>query len=454
MAIPTGVDAQPARRGPRVVTCQSHGPVEIPLEEVLEPSGHLRLNPDIENGDYFAVSLRAGALTLRARGFVGYIPLTEDIVVHVKPRVAVGNLSRIINLAGEPPTVLTSLRGYATTDEWSDSLLDIYADTLIGHVETIATSGLMRDYARREEVSSYPRGRVLLHPTIQRLYPRGIHHAVHDTRFERTVDGPANRCLKYACWALARRYMKLASKNGMQRQVHRKLNAVFALFDGVQLDHQLRFMDDPVVQGSRPLPTLRSYYRDALNVARAIIQQRAILIDSPGGLLRMPSIVMNMDYIFEGYVRNVLRTHAEASGWPVEVQNGNDEGKKDLFNEKPSQAATPDIVVAAPNGTFPLVLEVKNVPIKDLFSEREHIAQVITYALSYRAKRVVLVHPRRSASQPGGMRLLGVVDDVEVHQYRFDLGAQALKDEEVNFGEAVAALLPPARRDRSPGSPG
>jgi 5-methylcytosine-specific restriction enzyme subunit McrC len=436
------VEARSAGRGPRIVTCESYGPVEIPLEEVLEPSGRLSLNPDIGSGDYFAVSLSAGVLTLRARGFVGYIPLNDDIVVHVKPRVPVSNLSRIVNLSGEPPTVLTSVRGYTTTAEWSDLLLDVYAETLIGHVETIATSGLMRDYARREDVSSFPRGRVLLHPTIQRLDPRGIHHKVHETWFERTVDVPANRCLKYALWALARRYINLEAKAGKQRKIHRKLNALFTLFDGVGLDHRLGFMDDPFVQGSRPLPTLRSYYRDALNVARAIIQQRAVLIDSPGGSLRLPSIVLNMNYVFEAYVRNVLRTHAEASAWPVEVQNGNDEGKKDLFNEKPSEAATPDIVVAAPTGTIPLVLEVKNVPIKDRFSERDHIAQVITYALSYRTKRVVLVHPRRSRFQSGGMRRLGVIDDVEVHQYRFDLGADNLEDEEFRFGEAVAALLP------------
>ena len=436
-------DTEPAHRGPRLVSCVTYGPVDIPLEDVLDPSGHLRLNPEIQGGDYFDVSLRGGALTLRARGFIGYIPLNEDIVVHVRSRVPISDLTRVVNLSGEPPTALTSMREYATTEEWTDSLLDIYAEALIGHVESILTSGLMREYQRREDVTSFPHGRILLHPTVQRLYPRDIRHAVHVAWFERTADIPANRCLKYAIWMLARRYMQIESKEKEQRRLHRRLNALFAALGDVALDHRRQFADDPQVRGSQPLPTLRSYYRDALNVALAIIEQRAILIDSPTGSLRLPSIVLNLNYVFEAYIRNVLRIHAEANAWPVTILDGNDEGSKDLFNDQPSELATPDIVVAVRDETTPLLLEVKNVPVKELLSDRDAINQAVTYAVSYRAKRVILVHPRKSPSQPGGMRVLGVVDDVAVHQYRFDLGAGDLEQEEADFGEAVAAVLGP-----------
>ena len=431
---------QPRRPAPRVVGCEAYGPVEIPLEEVLESSGRLRLNPDIENGDYFAVTLKSGSLTLRARGFVGYIPLNDDLVVYVRPRVPVSNLARLVTLSGEPPTALTSLRSYAPAEEWSDSLLDIYTGTLIGHVETIFSSGLMREYTRREEVSSFPRGRILLQPTIQRQYPRGIHHAAHVAWFERDADIAVNRCLKYAIWMLARRYMQLPDKTREQRTLHRGLNGLFPAFGGVELDHSRQFMEDPMVQGRRKLPTLRAYYRDALSVAAAIIEQRSVLIDSPGGSVRLPSIVINMNYVFEAYVRNVLHIHAETNDWPVEVLNGNEEGRKDLFNRKPSEAATPDIVLKAGDAT-PLVIEVKNVPVREFFSERDAIAQSVTYALSYRAKRVVIVHPRRSRYQLAGLSLQGIVNDVEVHQYRFDLGAADLEVEDARFGEAIGGLV-------------
>lgn len=440
-AVGDGIAGKP---GPRVIPCEEQGPVEIPLEDVLEPSGRVRLNPQIQRGDFFAVSLKAGKLSLRARGYIGYIPLTQDIVVHVRPRVPISNLTRLVNLSGTPPTPLTSIRSYATTEEWTDSLLDIYAAALIDRVETILTAGLMREYVRREEVSSFPRGRVLVHQTNQKLRPRGIRHAAAIAWFDRTADIAVNRCIRYALWVLARRYIALTSQSKHQRPLHRRLNALFAVFGDVELDHTQSFLASPEVTGQRPLPTLRAYYRDALDVSRAIIEQRAVLIESPAGPLRLPSIVLNMNYVFEAYVRNVLRIYAETNGWPETVLDGNEEGKKDLFNERPSELATPDIVVSGPDGTARLVLEVKNVPVKDLFSERDAIDQTATYALSYRTTRAVLVHPRKSSFQTAGLRLLGVIDDIEIYQYRFDLGATQIERQEELFGEAIARLLDPA----------
>jgi 5-methylcytosine-specific restriction enzyme subunit McrC len=424
------------------VECDAYGLIDLPLEQVLDASGRLDLNPDIETGDYFAVSMRKGQLRLRAGGYIGVIPLNDRIVVHVRPRVPMSNLTRVVNLSGYPPTILTSMRGYDTVDEWNESLLDVYAAQLIRHVEVLTLSGLLREYARREEVSSFPRGRVMLHQTIQRQYPRGIRHAAHVSWFERGADVAPNRCIKYAIWLLAQRYIATKPVDRASRQLHRRLNALYAGLADVELDHRRTFMEDPVVTGARPLPTLRSYYRDALNVAIAIIRQRAVLIESAGGAIRLPSIVMNMDYVFEGYVRNVLRLQAATNARSEVVFDGNEApGQKLLFNEKPSPYATPDIVVRATDQTTPLVLEVKNVPIKGDLSDRSHINQAVTYAASYRTKRVVLVHPRRSSWQSPGMRLQGVVDEIEVYQYCYDLNADDLEAEEDAFGVAVLGLI-------------
>ena len=58
----------------------------VPMRHVLGPDGRLLLDPEIENGDYFSVSLRRGALTLRTGGYVGYIPINDRIIVNVRPR--------------------------------------------------------------------------------------------------------------------------------------------------------------------------------------------------------------------------------------------------------------------------------------------------------------------------------------------------------------------------------
>jgi 5-methylcytosine-specific restriction enzyme subunit McrC len=426
---------------PRVIRCEEQGQVDVDLSELQGPSGTLSLNPEIEGGDYFAVSLRRGVISLRARGYVGLIPLSEGVVVDVRPRVPVRNLSRVIHVSGEPPTVLTSLRSYATAPEWSDSLLDVYARALAGYVEVVASSGLLRDYVRREEDSSFPRGRVRLDGTL-RLRSRGINHKARVAWFERGDDNAPNRCLKYAIWLLAQRYIARRSADDRSREAHRHLNALFPIFDGVSLDHGKAFLDDPVVSGARELPTLRSYYRDALNVALAIIRQRSIVLDSSGGSVRMPSFVVNMNYVFEAYIRNTLRRYVAAHGLAGDVLDGNDEGSRRLYDGRADPEATPDIVLQ-PHDTAipPVVIEVKNVPVKGSESERDHVNQAATYGLAYRAPRVVIVNPRASAFQPAGLYFLGDIDHVAVYQYRFDLGATDLSNEDEQFGDVIAGLM-------------
>jgi 5-methylcytosine-specific restriction enzyme subunit McrC len=426
--------------GPVIIPCEEQGPIEVRLIDVLDRAGKLRLNPDIENGDFFAMSLKKGVISLRARGYVGYIPLTDQIIVHVRPRVPVSNLSRVVRLSGEPPTVLTSVRRYSAGAEWNESLLDVYAAALARYIEQIASRGLLREYVRRDDSSSSLRGRIILNGTLG-LRAKGMRHKAHIVWFDRDADNAPNRCIKYATWLLARRYIALNPKVRESRIAHRDLNALYPVFDGVTLDHSRRFLEDPQVTGRQALPSLRSYYRDALNVAIAVIQQRAVLIESGPGPVRMPSIVLNMNYVFEAYIRNILRQYVASRALPLSVLDGNQEGKRGLYNGIESPSATPDIVVHPNAGGAPLVLEVKNVPIRDRYSEREYINQAVTYALAYRATQVVLIHPRASAFQSGGLHYLGNVDHVAVYQYRFDLGAEDLVAEDEQFGDVVARLM-------------
>jgi 5-methylcytosine-specific restriction enzyme subunit McrC len=424
-----------------VIRCAEQGLVEIELNELQDSSGKLRLNPEIEDGDYFAVSLRRGVISLRARGYIGLIPLSDNVVVDVRPRVPVRNLARVIHLSGDPPTVLTSLRSYATAPEWSDSLLDVYARALAGFVEVIASSGLLREYVRREADSSFPRGRLRLDGTLT-LRQRGIRHKARIAWFERSDNNAPNRCLKYAMWLLAQRYTADNRRDDAPRDAQRHLNALFPIFGGVPLDHSQAFLEDPVVTGAHELPTLRSYYRDALNVAVALIRQRSVVLDSSGGTVRMPSLVVNMSYVFEAYIRNVLRRYVAAEGLAANVLDGNDEGSRGLYDGRGEPEATPDIVLEPHNPAAPpIILEVKNVPIKSSESERDHVNQVATYGLVYRAPRVVIVHPRASTLQPGGLHFLGDIDHVAIYQYRFDLNAADLAGEDERFGAAITALM-------------
>ncbi|MBU8857413.1 MULTISPECIES: McrC family protein [unclassified Micromonospora] len=425
----------------RVLDCPEQGPIAIEVASLLDDSGRLRLSPEVETGDFFRISLSKGKLTLHARGYVGFVPVTERVVVRVVPRVPIGNLARMARIADHLPTVLSIIRGYTKGEDWSDSLASLYASALTSHIDTISANGMLRSYQRHEEPTSFPRGRLLVHQTVQRLNAHGIEHKAESAWFERSVNNSSNQCLKYAIWLLARHFVDQRNVDKNVRRLHRKLNAQFSLFAGVDLDHGRRFMQDPLVAGKAELPTLRSYYRDALNVAAAVVEGRGVLIDSDGGAVQLPSLVLNMDTLFENYVRATLTSFALERQWSHSVLDGNGEGSTRLFDNPRSYKATPDVVVRSEDGRTALVIEIKNVAAGD-FSKRDAINQAVTYAVRYGCVKVVLAHPRGSDSFHG-LRSMGYIGPVEVYQYHFDLNSSDPVEEDQRFGQAVQSLLAP-----------
>lgn len=434
---------------PRVVKCESYSTVDVPLVDLLDADGALNLYPEIRDGDYFTVKLLKGVLSFQARGYIGQIPVNDTLIVDVESRVPVGNLEHIVATSGEPMTLLRTLRRYQADRRLNASMLDVYADALLAGLTLIRQGGMMREYQRSEEASSFPKGRVLGSATTLRLRSRGVQHAAVSAWFERTTDTPANQCVKYAINMLASRYARLTppgDRAERRRFRHRQmsLNAAFLDFEGISMRSPRYFLEDATVSGARPLPALRAYYEDALAVARMLARQEGVSMDAVAGEVRLPAIVINMNVVFEAYVRTVMRERAIVDGWEVEVLDGNrSPGKRPLFvGGLGGPAATPDIVVRDLDGKPQLVLEVKNVPVLGLHSKRDHIEQAVTYANAFNVHTVVLVHPCARWQQPGLMDL-GLIGDIRVLQYRVDLAANDVSAMEVKLGADLLGLTVP-----------
>ena len=413
--------------------------MNVPLADLLSPDGTLDLNPEVEK-DYFSVSLKATALTLRARSFVGLVPLNERVFVFIQPRIDIGNLTHVVEISEQPGKVLSIIRGYEADADRRDSLLDLYASTILRQLETIAQRGLWREYERREGRSSFPHGRILVHRTTQ-LAARGIRHAACVSWFERTADTQANRCLKYAVWLLAQRYIALRPSESASRELWRQLNAMYPILSDAALDHDRRFLQDGYVRGSRPLPTLRDYYREALDVAVAIIEGRGVLYDGGDGAVAMPSLTFDMDKVFEGYVRNVIKRAAKSERWGVTVHDANTEGiaKLPLFDTKTKRMATPDVVLLRRENIPALVGEIKNVPGSGE-PERDAIEQAVTYALRYRTGQVVIFTPCLE-QQASFLKDLGTIDSIRVLHCRVNLSTKDLIAEEAKLTAGIKELI-------------
>lgn len=157
-------------------------PIDVEIADLVDARGRLDVYPAVESKDYFVIALSGRRLRLRARGYVGLIPLNDRVVIDVRPRVRIENFTRVLRVARYAPIALEHApRRYALEQEWDESLLDVYSEALTDRVEAIRLRGLLREYERHQEVSSYPKGRILVRETATRLAPRGLSHVAAST---------------------------------------------------------------------------------------------------------------------------------------------------------------------------------------------------------------------------------------------------------------------------------
>lgn len=411
-----------------------YGYVDVPLDFLLADGA---VDVDSEGaGRYFTIQFQKQTLRLQARGFIGFIPINDRVAVEVTPRCPIANLARVLRLGNFAPMILERVgRTYAVEPAEAPKLRDFYAESLLGEVEQIEAHGRMRQYEQRRGRTSSPRGRIVMGAPTTQLAASGASASVASSWFERTADTPANRCVKMAIWLLAHGYALTRQPTRRQRQLARRLNAAYALFEDAALDYRYDFLRDGLVVGTHSLPTTRLYYRNALDIARMIVTSSTVALDRQGTDVRMDSVVVAMETVFEAYVRNVLAEGVTE----LSVEDGNKEGSKPLFDEAPSQRATPDIVVSAAEGNVHVVLDVKYKPATGA-PDRDDLNQTVTYGFSYRAPAVVIVQPRAKNGSRRGLIKLGRIAELSVYQYVMDLAAEDLAAEEEALVRAVSDL--------------
>lgn len=441
-----------------VVECAEYDHVDIDTSLWLGEGHRAILNSEIDGKDVLRASFSKGVLRLQATSFVGVIPLNDRVILRVKPRVPLGNLTRMVIETGHSVLALSAFRDYAGSGTADDWVMDRYADALLDYVDEVLDQGLLRAYERREEEGHFPHGRLEFGQTIQRFAARGIANKAAYSWHARTVDTPPNRCIKAAMEVVHGHLAKAKSqpRKGDRAKLAR-LGGQLLAFEEVSDDPDYRFLDDPLILGLTPLPDPRAYYRPVLDLSVLILRGVGIALDLGGQDVQMSSLLVNTNELFENFVRVSLAKHAAKHGWPVDVLDGNTEGKVDLYDVpeelpapfgEPMQAvasrnpgkAQPDVVLRALDGSFPLIAEVKNTVASDgALPDRSHVEQAVTYALRYGLNFTLLIHPwSRGAS---GLVYIGRVRSVDVYDYRLDLSSDEHTDEALTDMARVVAGL-------------
>lgn len=423
---------------PVIYRGHEHAEVSIPLASMLR-NDRLDIFEEIKGKNYFQVYSRGADLVFQCGGYIGLIPINENVAIEVGPRVKISNLDHILQKADAAHNILTLInRGYGASEE-ALYLIDLLADALIKGVEDIMEWGKHKEYGR-SIYKGHPRsGRILVKETSQlRAKNPGTVFAT-TSRFERSSDNLFNACVRLALEHLIRLLSSDVGSRHNQRLS--RLNVAWQGFSEIRNSGSARSVADEVDR-RMPYEGLSLPYLSTLPLANAVLRNYGPSQQNLPPSFLLGSLIFDLAEAFEKYVRVCLAEHCVAS-----VVDGNiapPMGAKELlFPEAASPLTrnvhkTPDVLIRNDHGVAVCVLDVKYKPYSGM-PDRTDVNQALTYALAYGTPICGLVYP--SSGKAGRVDNFGAVGGVNFYGFSIALNAPNLALEEKRFADDVCAIL-------------
>lgn len=399
-------------------------------------NGRVELNPEAQAKGGVALRWAKGKLELQAGGVIGIIPLNDDVILEVRTRVPVARVEEIVRRSGTAPFVaLSDDRGFNANDRDFLAVDDLIADRFISVLAELAFEGIYKTYTQRTSQGSSPQGRILPAPTLLSLRT-SLRPRAHFQHFVRTSDNEINRLILAAGHMLA---SNLEGQPGRPRRLSAMLRSRLEMFGGVRL-----------LSAGGPwriaaLPANRPMLAQAVELSQLILLRHGVRFFGEGGV-KLPSFLINMEKVFESYVRCLLRNSPRLKDF--EILDGNHEPPAGAASEifevagpLGNHATKPDLVVRR-NGVILCVGDVKYKPCPQQ-PDRANLEQVLVYGLSYGAPKTLLIFPCASG-QETSVEFLGTVRGIDCYKATLQLMNQSLDKEELNLCDLVGALLEPA----------
>src|SRR5947209_3689899 len=92
-----------------VHVCREYEILAVPVRDLMDDGGRLEVYPEVSAKGYFDIDYAEGRLVLKSKGFVGLIPISDRVTIHVLPRTPIGNLLYMVWRSGGK---LTSIGGF------------------------------------------------------------------------------------------------------------------------------------------------------------------------------------------------------------------------------------------------------------------------------------------------------------------------------------------------------
>ncbi|PHS15836.1 MAG: restriction endonuclease [Kangiella sp.] len=414
--------------------------INIAISEIIKDGGKLNIYPSVKN--YFSIDYKPkkDTLTLVAGGYIGLIPINDDLAIEIKPKFSISNLTRIVSIAEDEFNTLSFFtRKYQEKGESNTIIFEFLTECLANELEILDSEGILKEYLLRTENAHNIRGRIDINQSIKALWSHGHFNKATTQYYDFSPNNAFNQLIKYT---LKFCIDKLNSTSSSKVILRERLIDFYTSFEAIELDESRGFME--IVTNAikdNKLSVLRRYYVNICEVCRLIIDRIGISFDSEGIDLETNSFTLDMANTFEKYLLNSIRIHRQNFPTNTLILDGNKEGKKKFYNQ-PSLAkgnAKPDIIIRI-DGETKIIADAKY---KSRTKDTDRY-QVISHALSYGANKAVLILPTDEQKLTERLIKLGSVGDsfkVDVYEYFIDLSSNDLESEELNLTDSLVSLL-------------
>lgn len=302
---------------------------------------------------------------LTSQGYVGYIPLSPELHLALRPKVALSNIFQMLeyayNLGEFLPRDLAQVK---SLQELFERLALVFSRRVLDR----ARKGLYRAYIPEDERMAYVRGRMDLRHTAQAPWDPQVHCQYE----EHTADVEENRILNWTLFRLPRTGLITEHSRATVMQALRQVRP-FASLEPVTPAQCLGRTYHRLNQDYQPLHALCHFFLQHIGP------------DLHSGDRSMLPFLIPMASLFETFVAQWLQ-HAGMPGYTLEVQ------KAIPWDPVEKRQAQVDLVLKdATSGQTVCVLDTKYKAPEAAGDDDIH--QVVFYALATGCREAVLIYP-------------------------------------------------------------
>lgn len=394
-----------------VITLEEEESLKIPLSNFDEATA-LRLHQ--AHGKRIRIEfpspLNNYRYVLQSKGCVGQIPISDERLLQILPKVPIVNLFRMLEYAYNLKS-FRFLEGVTGVDSLND-LFEHLVSVLAKRVIDRARKGLYRGYIREEQSLPFLRGRVLFVPSLRALMQGSAR--LECEYEEHTADLIDNRLLAWTLFLLPRFGLK---RDDVRRQVGQAYRAI----SGMVLVTRMDACDCINLLYHR----LNEDYRQMHGLCRFFLEHCGPSIKA--GEHDFIPFVLNMPVLFESFVAEWLRENTPRNMYLTpQYRAGLDESGAFYFRiDLVLRDVSSDEVLAVMDTKYKRNHE----------PEEADIQQIVAYAVRMNTKNAFLIYPS-NATKSVSLH----VGNIVVRSLSFDIGISPDEGGSLFLGRLIQAV--------------